>query len=324
VSPDTTYGVQRGQVAGFESWTLRSVDGALESTWVPAAGMLGCSLAHRGEELLHLGRSVADYARTHSTMGIPLLYPWANRLSAWEYSFRGREVVLDRDSPLLKTDPNGLPIHGSLAASPHWSVVSADADEERASLVAELDFASHDDLLATFPFPHRLSIQVRLAGSELTIETTVEPIGDAPVPVSFGFHPYFRLPSVASSEWLVELPVRKRLELDGQMIPTGGTESFAFPCQELGDRSFDDGFTDLEPGRPFRLAGAGREVAVTFGERFPWAQVYRPANADFICFEPMTAPTNALVSGDSLPTVAPGDSFAAAFTIAVKEAPPRP
>ena len=36
---------------------------------------------------------------------------------------------------------------------------------------------------------------------------------------------------------------------------------------------------------------------------------------NFIAFEPMTAPTNALISEDSLRLVAPGDAFRAKFRI---------
>ena len=36
---------------------------------------------------------------------------------------------------------------------------------------------------------------------------------------------------------------------------------------------------------------------------------------EFICFEPMTAPTNALNSGDGLTVIAPGESYRAAFRI---------
>ena len=50
---------------------------------------------------------------------------------------------------------------------------------------------------------------------------------------------------------------------------------------------------------------------------YPAAQVFSPPGADFICFEPMTAPTNALRSGVGLRLVEAGDAFTAAFSIAV-------
>ena len=55
--------------------------------------------------------------------GIPLLYPWANRLGGWSYEACGRRVELDRGSPLLHGDEHCLPIHGALAGASSWRVV---------------------------------------------------------------------------------------------------------------------------------------------------------------------------------------------------------
>ena len=60
---------------------LSDEESGLEATFVPGAGMLCCSLRHRGEELLAQNDGVDAYARQGKTMGIPLLYPWANRLA---------------------------------------------------------------------------------------------------------------------------------------------------------------------------------------------------------------------------------------------------
>ena len=70
-------------------------------------------------------------------------------------------------------------------------------------------------------------------------------------------------------------------------------------------------------GASFVVRGAGRTIAVTFLEGYSFAQVYAPSESGFICFEPMTAPTNALTSGDSLTRVRPGDAYSAAFRISV-------
>jgi hypothetical protein len=47
--------------------------------------------------------------------------------------------------------------------------------------------------------------------------------------------------------------------------------------------------------------------------------VYAPLDADVVSLEPMTAVTNALVTGDDLPVVAPGGSFRAAFAVDVRD-----
>jgi aldose 1-epimerase len=317
--PMPEHAVRRSQAASREAITLSSPQHDLHATFVPALGMIGCSLLHGGEQLLEQRGGLADYARSGSTMGIPFLHPWANRLKRFGYSAAGKSVELDAGSPLIAVDPNGLPIHGLLAASPDWELTAADATDSAAELRAQLDFAAHDDLMAAFPYPHRLTQHVTLAGNGLTIRTTVEATGDSPVPISFGFHPYLRLPGERRESWEIELPVASRLELDDHMIPDGRTEPVAFPRDRLGDRGFDDGFADLAP-RPFVVAGGGRELALSFDEGYPFAQVYSPPGAAFICFEPMTAPTNALGSGNALPLVDPGRSFEAAFTISVSAA----
>jgi aldose 1-epimerase len=232
-------------------------------------------------------------------------------------------VTLERSSRFLQLDENGLPIHGLLlTASPYWNVVHVEADGDGAMFAAELDFGAHDELLAAFPFPHRLRMDVRLECCELSIRTTVTPAG-GPVPISFGYHPYLRIPGAPREQWEIELPVRERLVLDERMIPTGEREPVRIEPGPLGDRSFDDGYTKLLPGRPFAVAGAGRRIEVSFGDRYPFAQVYSPPRAQFICFEPMTAPTNALRSGEDLRLAHPGESFAADWAIRVSRADQR-
>jgi hypothetical protein len=48
--------------------------GGLEAAFVPGAGMVGCSLQHRGAELLGVRRGLGAYVAERVTMGIPLLY----------------------------------------------------------------------------------------------------------------------------------------------------------------------------------------------------------------------------------------------------------
>jgi galactose mutarotase-like enzyme len=101
------------------------------------------------------------------------------------------------------------------------------------------------------------------------------------------------------------------------MIPTGEREPDGDLDGLLGERSFDDAYAGVDAGWPFALAGGGRRIEVRFDEHFPFAQAYTPPGAEFICFEPMTAPTNALRSGQDLPIVEAGSTFTATWTIDV-------
>ena len=63
-----------------EAHTVTISSPELQATFVPGAAMLCSSLRHEGDELLAQRSGVHAYAEHGSTMGIPLLYPWANRL----------------------------------------------------------------------------------------------------------------------------------------------------------------------------------------------------------------------------------------------------
>jgi aldose 1-epimerase len=305
---------------GYPARALHSNEAAVEAVFTPQIGMLGCSLTHDGEELLGHRGGLARYEATGSTMGIPLLHPWANRLSGFSYSAAGRTVELDDGSPQIRTDPNGLPIHGLVNASPYWEVLEHRADETAALLSARLDFAVHPELLEAFPFPHELRIDASLREATLTIRTILTVTGADPVPVSYGYHPYLVLPDVPRADWQVEIPLTERLVLDDRMIPTGAAdqvEPFAGP---LGERTFDDGYAGAGDGTRFVLAGGGRRIELELVEGFRFAQVYAPESEDVICFEPMTAPTDALVSGRDIELVSPGESRGTAFAISVARA----
>jgi galactose mutarotase-like enzyme len=112
-------------------------------------------------------------------------------------------------------------------------------------------------------------------------------------------------------------PIRRQLFLDERAIPTGTGVRRAAARFPLGDRQFHDGYDGLASRSAFCVTGGGRTIAVELESGYPAAQVFSPRGKDFICFEPMTAPTNALRSGAGLRRVAPGDTFRAVFSIAV-------
>lgn len=297
-------------IEGHRSLRLR--DGDLEAAFLPEVGMVGVSLRHRGAELISLAGGLQRYAKGQGTAGIPLLHPWANRMARDDYSVAGIEASV-AGSPLMRRDANGLAIHGLLGGSRAWALTEATDD----ALRAELDAGAQDKVMAGFPFPHRLTLDVTLRDGTLTLRTTLTAGPDRPVPVAYGFHPYLVLPGVARADWRVELPAMRRLELDARGVPTGAGAPAPAWSGALAQSTFDDAFDQVAPGIRFALSGGGRRITVAFDEGFPTAQVFAPDGRDVVCFEPMTAPANALVSGDGLVLVAPGERHVTAFSIRV-------
>jgi aldose 1-epimerase len=306
----------------LEMLHLRDHDSALEATFVPGAGMLCCSLRHRGQELLAQNAGVAAYAEHGKTMGIPLLYPWANRLAGFDYTAARRTVHVPHDPSRVRLDGNGLPIHGVVGGRLAWELAGASDENGGAdgpgALVATLSWSEEQpELFEVFPFRHELRYEARLGGGRLEIEVSVHACGEDVVPIAFGFHPYLVPSGSAREDWLVELPAMRALELDASQIPVGHGRGLAAERFELGDRVLDDGFDSVaEPARS-SVEGGGRRIEVTFERGYPCAQVFAPAAGQYICFEPMTAPANALRSGEGLRLLAPGETFAASFTVAV-------
>ena len=298
--------------------TLTAPGGDLEARFAAGAGMVGCSLRHRGEELLGLRGGLGDYVERGKTFGIPLLYPWANRLGVWCYAAAGRTVALDPDAGVVRSDEHGLPIHGALVRACNWDVVETGADAGAAWLHGELDWDAHPHLRPVFPFAHRVLLRIRLTDDTLRIETTVEATGEDEVPVSFGFHPYLVAPGAPRAAWEVELPAMTHLALDARGLPTGAGEPLAAERFALGDRTYDDAFALTADTARFAVGDGARRLVVDFEAGFPYAQVFAPPDQDVICFEPMTAPVDALRTHDGLQLVPPGDARSATFAVRVE------
>ena len=285
--------------------------GPLQAVFAPAAGMVCQSLRHEGEELLAQRDGVEAYARSGKTMGVPLLYPWANRLAEWDYTALGRRVDLrPLEGGVVKRDgETGLAIHGVLPAA--WDMVEAAGSR----LEAQRRPTDDDGFRAAFPFPHVLRLEAELSPRALRIATMVEALDDE-VPVAFGFHPYVTLPGVPRASYAVELPAMRRLALDEHKVPTGAAEDAPAFAGTLDGLDLDAGFDRVPEGAAFAVSGGGRRIVVRFEAGYPCAQVFAPEGKDLVCFEPMTAPANALRTG-AFTVAAPGRPYTAAFSIEV-------
>jgi aldose 1-epimerase len=296
----------------YGSVTLRDPASAMTATYVPVAGMVCTSLSDDGAEFLGQRRGLQAYVNDGKTMGIPILHPWANRLSATKYGINGAVVTLTPGTGGVRTDEHGVPIHGVLAANPGWLVI----EQTDNKLVAVLDWGGEPRLLATFPFPHILTMEVTLAERTLTVSTTVMPSTAASVPLCYGYHPYLRIPEVPRGDWELQTPTMRHLPVDNWGIPTGATEEWPGGTELLKTTQLDHGFDQVPDAAVFSVAGGDRRVEVTFHKGYPAAQLFAPGNDDLVAVEPMAAPTDSLRRGNYHMAV-PGKPETATFSIRV-------
>ena len=288
--------------------------GKIKAKFLPDLGMLGASLQYDGVEILRRIEDIDAAARRGSTAGIPILYPWANRLSEFQFEVEGKNISLDKSSSLIHLDEHGLPLHGVPWSMLKWNPKNV----EKHRIIAELNWNT-PHLLEIFPFPHQVIMTVVAQSNRLNVETTV--IANSKMPISFGYHPYFGIPNLERSKWKLKLPAMKKLLLNKQRIPTGKFEEFAGFNDQLRSNEFADGFELVNPQNEFSIEGSGWKITIQFLAGYTHAQVFAPRDKNFIALEPMTAPTNALVSGKNLRLLGPGGKFSASFEILIENSP---
>jgi len=116
------------------------------------------------------------------------------------------------------------------------------------------------------------------------------------------------------------------LMLSKVLIPTGERRPVEFPDPlPLAGVALDDVFGDLvrdaSNRATFSVEGAHEKISVIYGPKYTVAVVYAPAGRQFICFEPMSAITDAFNLAHAgvykeLQSIPPGGVWRESFWIA--------
>ena len=186
----------------------------------PRAGMIGCSLAHRGEELLVQRGGLGAWRGTGKSFGLPLLHPWANRLRDWRYAAAGR-VGADRRTAgrarrrARPADPRRARGGRRLGRARRRGGRRPRAGWRRRSTTGAATTGWR------VPVPAPAGARAAPRGAGLTVATSSRRRATGPVPLAFGWHPWLALPGVPRAEWELELPAREVIALDDRGLPTG-------------------------------------------------------------------------------------------------------
>ncbi|HLK67189.1 MAG TPA: aldose 1-epimerase [Bryobacteraceae bacterium] len=326
MSPAANYTTCRATVDGLEVVRLADPAHQIELSIVPSIGNMAYEMRVRGSNILYFPyASPAGLKADPKLCGVPFLGPWANRLSEDGFWANGKKYFLNAGLGNLRRDAHQKPIHGLLNFSSAWTSIAADADAGSAWASSRLDFWRHPEMMAQFPFAHAITMTHRLSDGTLEVETVIENLSTDPMPVAAGFHPYFQLTDAARDEWRVHLAAREHLLLSDLLIPTGDRKPIEFGDPHLLSISqLDDVFGNLvrdADGRAhFFVDGKQQRISVTYGPKYTVAVVYAPAGKDFICFEPMSAITNAFNLAQEgvyheLQSIAPGGRWSESFWI---------
>jgi aldose 1-epimerase len=242
-----------------------------------------------------------------------LLAPWPNRVADGRWSLHGKEQRLDITEP-----SKGNASHGLLRNTGYQAIDVAPA---RIVLEAEI-FPQHG-----YPFHlvHRATYQ--LTEQQLTVTQELSNLSDDAAPFALGAHPYLKISDVPTEDLTLTLLAAEMFESDDRSIPTGKVpvtgQRDLRKGQRIGDVQFDTAFTGLamvgDRHEHVLSAPDGRKVTLWADASFAYAHVYvstiYPGVDKAVAIEPMTAPANALNSGEGLRWLDAGASFSAEWGI---------
>jgi aldose 1-epimerase len=273
---------------GVEVFKLQDGSGA-QAAIAPQLGNNCFAFSVAGAPVLE-AISFEQFRARPTSYGIPLLFPFPNRIRDGAFDFRGATY---------KVDP---PRHGFVRDKAWRAAAHGASDEEGAWLRSRFDAADYKkEILSQFPFPFTLETIYRLKDGVLTLEATAENTGDRQMPLGFGTHPYFQKPARGT----LEIPAAQRWELvdslpTGRLLAVEGDYDCRAP-KDVEGLNFDDIFTKLTADENHTLrcylndTQARRQTVIEFPARdFPNVVVYTPpAPRQAICIEPNSCPTDA-------------------------------
>ncbi len=257
-------------------------------------------------DLLYADPQLFDNARP-TRSGIPVLFPFPNRIRDGRYRWEGKEYQLPLND---SKGPNA--IHGFACRLP-WRVLRQGAADESAWVEAEFQ-GSRDapETLALWSSDYRIRLTYWLAGDRLRLEARVDNPGQAPLPFGLGYHPYLRVPlapggalattrvvATASDYWELRAYMPT-----GVVRPVDAAKDLRQP-RRLSDLSLDDLYTGLgclpaqgDSTLCWRGAvedgTARREVALRTSADFRELVVFTPPHGQAVCLEPYTCTTDAI------------------------------
>lgn len=182
-----------------------------------------------------------------------------------------------------------------------------------------------------YPFELLTAVEYELVPTGISVTHIIINEGNKKAPVAIGTHPYLRVGDWDAKDLSLTIAASEILPLDENYFPTarcevqGEPESLMYArlVSEAIDHACLTGLTQRDGKYRHALAAPdGQTVELWAGQDFAYVQIYvtddfpdadsTDANATCtaIAIEPMTAPPNALQSGEGLRWLKPGEQWA--------------
>lgn len=328
-----SYVVEMREESGESVYILRERTTGTLAEIVPGIGAQCFRFAwtHAGEtvEIFRAPDRLETLREAPVQYGLPVLFPFPNRIAQGRFTFAERTVQLPITEP-----ERGHAIHGLVLDRP-WQVANFGADEESAFVVCSFNWREHPEL-HVFPFPFQVEYTIRLTPVGLQTRFRATNTGDSLMPLGFGLHPWFTVPLRPGGDpkaCRIKAPVSYMRELE-DLLPTGRlvTPEKKRDLRQgihLGELLFDHAYTGIDGAEYWDAIytdpQAGLKIIVRSRLNLQDLVVYTPPDHSAVCLEPYSCATNAFnleAEGISagMQTLAPGETWETAVDILVHAA----
>lgn len=243
-----------------------------------------------------------------------MLLPWPNRVEDARWRQGATEYQLEVNEPELNNANHGL------LADHVFDIVHRES--RRVDMAATIRHAKG------YPFDLDALVSYRVDARGLTVNTTLTNVGRERAPVAVGAHPYLRVGDTRTDSLSLRIDATHGYHLDERNIPretfrlSGSPEDLRVETpvrrapRHMTYMRADTGRTLTHSLR----TSNGRGVELWADPDFRWTQLYVspsfPAAAgthEAVAVEPMTAPPNALRTGEGLRWLDPDESWSVSW-----------
>ena len=241
-----------------------------------------------------------DGGRPPSHNGIPILFPFPNRIRSGKYAWDGSDY--DLPESLVSYDGSGNAIHGFCLDRP-WRIL----EQTESSVTAAFQISEDaPDRASLWPTDAELTVRYSISGTTLRSDFTVRNPDNKPLPWGLGTHAYFRLPLGGDSaeHCTVFAPVIHSRELE-EYLPTGAISDVPENARlqnspEYGSLKLDNAFSGLQATSDGSIEtnvtdpDSGCKVIQRFSADFQELVAFTPPWTSAVCLEPYTCATDAI------------------------------
>ena len=288
-----------------QSAAVKLAAGPLTLVLAPTCGGGIAEFSADGVHILRPATDEAWAAGSPRAMGSFAMVPFSGRVAEATFPWEGGPVQLKPNFP-----PERHAIHGD-GWQAAWSVVTASAS------VAQLAF-DHTGTTPGWPWSYRCEQTFALDPDCLTMTVAIENRGDTPMPVGFGFHPYFlRTPAVRLRAAVPEVWVWDTAKRPAAKIATPKPWALD-PERPVAGLALDHCFAGWDGVAEITWPEHRLAVTIEAGAKLRHLIVFTP-DTDVFCVEPATHAPDALnIEPDTVPLLAPGKSISGGCRLRVR------